>query len=120
MTCPVLDPRSAARLVKLCGMLGSQHDGERAAAGLKADQLVRDLGLSWSDIIVPSDLAGGQERPPEPRTDWQRMAQYRHRCRAALNERERAFIATMLTWRGTPSALTQGGTSSWSDNSAAV
>jgi hypothetical protein len=45
-------PESLAhRLVKLCGMLGSAHDGERAAAGLKADQLLRENGLRWPDVI---------------------------------------------------------------------
>jgi hypothetical protein len=42
MTRSVLDPQSAARLVKLCGMLGSEHDGERAAAAFKADRMLRD------------------------------------------------------------------------------
>ena len=31
-----LAPDTLERLVKLLGMLGSAHDGERAAAGLKA------------------------------------------------------------------------------------
>jgi hypothetical protein len=41
-----------ARLVKVLGMLGSPHVGEGAAAGLKADQLVKQLGLRWPDIIA--------------------------------------------------------------------
>jgi hypothetical protein len=91
-----LDMQSAERLAKLCGMLGSAHDGERAAAGLKADQFVRGLGLTWGEIFsAPRTLE-------PPRTDWQRMAYYCHRYRAALKERDRAFIATMLAWRGTP------------------
>jgi hypothetical protein len=32
-------------------MLGSEHDGERAAAALKADQLVRSRGLTWQQVI---------------------------------------------------------------------
>jgi hypothetical protein len=35
-------------------MLGSEHAGERAAAALKADKLVRDKGLTWPEIIAPS------------------------------------------------------------------
>lgn len=42
------------RLVKLCGMLGSAHEGERAAAALKADQLLRSYGLRWADVIAVS------------------------------------------------------------------
>jgi hypothetical protein len=39
------------RLQKLCGLFGSQHDGERAAAAALADKLVRAAGLTWGDVI---------------------------------------------------------------------
>jgi hypothetical protein len=42
-----------SRLVKICGVFGSDHDGERAAAAAMADKIVRDLGCTWSDIISP-------------------------------------------------------------------
>jgi hypothetical protein len=42
-----------ARLVKICGVFGSDHDGEVLVAARKADQLVRDLGLTWPDVINP-------------------------------------------------------------------
>ena len=48
MTAGNLPESLVDRLVKLCGMLGSAHDGERAAAGLKADQLLRENGLRWA------------------------------------------------------------------------
>jgi hypothetical protein len=41
----------AKRLAKLCGMFGSEHIGERAAAAAAADRLVREQGLSWVDVI---------------------------------------------------------------------
>jgi hypothetical protein len=47
----VLDPGAADMLAKLLGMLGSDHDGERAAAALKAHQLVKARGLTWKEII---------------------------------------------------------------------
>jgi hypothetical protein len=47
----------------------------------------RGLGLTWGDLIVPPDIV-------PLRNDWRRMAQYCNRCRAALNDRELAFIAT--------------------------
>jgi hypothetical protein len=49
----VLDPNTADRLVKLCGMFGSDHDGERASAAALADKLVRAQGLTWSEVIAP-------------------------------------------------------------------
>jgi hypothetical protein len=41
------------RLCKILGRLGSDHAGERAAAGLKAHELVRRAGLQWRDVILP-------------------------------------------------------------------
>jgi hypothetical protein len=48
----ILDPTVADRLAKICGLFGSSHDGERAAAAAKADQLIRSCGLSWFDVIT--------------------------------------------------------------------
>ena len=49
----MLDPNAANRLAKLCGLFGSDHDGERAAAAAKADELVRRHGLSWRQVLSP-------------------------------------------------------------------
>jgi hypothetical protein len=54
MTAALLDPNIADRLARICGMFGSAYDGERASAAAKADQLVRDLGLTWPEIILPT------------------------------------------------------------------
>jgi hypothetical protein len=51
MSRAVLDPQAADHLSKLCSMLGSAHDGERAVAAAKANEFVRRLGLTWRDII---------------------------------------------------------------------
>lgn len=59
----------ATRLAKICGMLGSNHDGERAAAALKADSMVRDLGLTWQDVIAPTAVTRPAP-PPKRRIDW--------------------------------------------------
>ena len=43
------------KLVKLLGMLGSAHDGEIAAAGRMAHELIRQAKLTWYDVIpVPT------------------------------------------------------------------
>jgi hypothetical protein len=90
-----LDHETADRLTKLLGLLSSDHDGERAAAGRKADQFVRSLGLSWSDIVFPSDAIADR--------DWHAMAAYCNRHSDQLTDKERDFIATMLEWRRRPS-----------------
>ena len=48
-----LDPHTADRLTKLCGLFSSDHAPERATAAAKADQLIRSHGLRWSDVIAP-------------------------------------------------------------------
>jgi hypothetical protein len=40
------------RLVKVLGMLGSPHDGERAAAGLLATKLLTRAGLMWDTVLA--------------------------------------------------------------------
>ncbi len=40
------------RLAALAGMLGSEHDGERANAARLATQELRRLGLTWSELIA--------------------------------------------------------------------
>ena len=52
-----LDPHAADKLAKLCGLFGSDHDGERATAAAKADQLIRSHGLRWSDVIAPVPIS---------------------------------------------------------------
>lgn len=57
------------RLVKLCGMLGSAHDGERAAAGLLASRLLRERGLRWDDVIGVSAPLPPPQRPASSTPD---------------------------------------------------
>lgn len=98
-----LDPGAANRLRKLCGMLGSQHDGERATAAAKADALLRAAGLTWADVITAPPII--PDHVPRIRawrasnTDWQRMAQFCHSRRWSLSQREREFIESALKWR---------------------
>ncbi len=46
-----LPPALSARLIKLLGMIGSEHDGEALNAARLADRLVRENGLTWENII---------------------------------------------------------------------
>ena len=56
---PTLAPAEVRRLVGILGRLGSDHDGERAAAGLLASRMPRAAGLAWGDVIGP----GGGVQP---------------------------------------------------------
>jgi hypothetical protein len=56
MTVP-LTPAELDRLRNICARLGSDFDGERAAAGLLATRLLKDKGLSWCDVVMPTPPA---------------------------------------------------------------
>ena len=47
----ILNPQLAEKLVRILGMLGSDHDGERANAAALASRMVRKLGITWADLI---------------------------------------------------------------------
>ena len=86
----LLSPLEVDRLVKVLGLLGSDAPGERAAAGLKAHELIKSRNLSWGDLIAT----------PAPDRPWHKMAM---RCEAhahLFNTRELAFIRSMTGWRG--------------------
>jgi hypothetical protein len=40
------------KMKKVCGMLGSDHAGERAAAAHQATRLLLAAGLTWSDLVA--------------------------------------------------------------------
>jgi hypothetical protein len=82
MTTPTpLPPDVAAKLAKVLGMLGSDHDGEVAAAGRRANALIRNAGLTWAQVIAPrrrwrpADTPGGCAALcllwPEALTEWE-------------------------------------------------
>jgi hypothetical protein len=85
----LVTPKTAARLVQLCGMFGSDFDGEVVNAARAAHALVKQLGLQWRDVITA---------PPE----WQHMAFV---CRAhahLLSANERDFIHNISRQRRQP------------------
>ena len=101
-------------LVKLCGMLGSDFDGERAVAALKVTTMLRQVGWSWDDILYPpggsrrgpaaSPVPEGSERPERP--SWERyaggLADWRadlaccRRYDLLLTAAERAFVCEVV------------------------
>jgi hypothetical protein len=86
-----LQPKLADRLSRILGMLGSDYDGERAAAGLKATQLLREAGLTWDDLVRPS---AAPAPPPEPLGFRMRAMQALTRG-ALLTDWERGFLASI-------------------------
>jgi hypothetical protein len=57
-----VDQATAARLVKLLGMMGSDHDGEVINAAKAAHRLLQSRGLTWSDVVTV-ESAPEQDQP---------------------------------------------------------
>jgi len=49
-----IDPDARTRLVKLLGMLGSQHEGERANAASQVERKRVEMGMTWEELIIPA------------------------------------------------------------------
>lgn len=49
-----MTPEFRDRLIKLLGMLGSEHLGERAAAAAMVAKAMRQENLSWETVIRPA------------------------------------------------------------------
>jgi hypothetical protein len=80
-----------ARLAAILGRLGSQHDGERAAAGLLASRFMRDHGLTWPDLLA----APAPATPPPPPADWRRRAAWCAERAELLSGWEADFLANL-------------------------
>jgi hypothetical protein len=52
-----LDPATASKLAKICGMFASDQLGERASAALKAADLVKRAGCTWDEVLAPAPAA---------------------------------------------------------------
>ena len=99
-----LAPADTVRLVKLLGLLGSDHAGERAAAGLKANNLVKDRNTTWADVIVPKLAPPRADPRPQPRAAPGRVHQSRAlvllECGFVWNDWERQFLLSIIRWTG--------------------
>ena|SRR5687767_15796017 len=98
MARPNIPPDKRTRLVRLCGMLGSDFDGERANAGRMANDIVRGLGLTWDQVIAASGQAEQprQERREKPPRTPPEVARFCLSSRGVWTEWERKFLNDML------------------------
>ena len=64
------------RLERILGMLGSEHAGERAAAGLQAEAFRKLHGLTWAELLARPEVEAVEVAPepvwdePEPPSQW--------------------------------------------------
>jgi hypothetical protein len=102
------DPRRAeaerTRLAQMLGLLGSDHAGERDAAGLAAHRMIRQRGLTWHDVLTPSLPPPDHERRADHgtdplRSDWRAMAAACLRFPHLFDQRERKFLSGLQRFR---------------------
>jgi len=99
MTTATLPDIERTRLIKILGLLSSEHPGEVANAGKLADNLLREHNLRWNDVIAPKPPTENpfrearRTREAEWRSKAERVAQsYR------VTEWERNFAKDLLNW----------------------
>ena len=96
-----LDPSVATKLAKVCGLLGSDHGGERAAAAAAATRILRDHGTTWADLVRAGAGALGTTAPARDATLPQEIA--RHILLGKLHllsPWEVQFTQNLARWRG--------------------
>lgn len=96
MSAPTLD---RALLVKLTGMFGSDHAGERANAAAAADRLVRQAGLRWPDVILPALPEPKREREvasDEDAVEYCVEHEALHHQRYLLTSKQRQHLAGIV------------------------
>jgi hypothetical protein len=69
----VAPPAFCAKLAKVLGLLASDHDGEVAAAGRRANALLKGAGLTWDQLLNPPASEPQQQQSRAPRR-WRRPA----------------------------------------------
>lgn len=123
----VLDRDKSDKLVKIAGMFGSAHAGERAAAALKFHEALAAEGVTLADVLrvapalaVPSAFPcnAAAYHPSMFRADllrsWQRKAQDILAQPELLDETETHFAQNMVRARREPTDKQRA----WLDNLA--
>jgi hypothetical protein len=67
-----MTPTDRRRLAAILGMLGSEFDGERAAAGLQAEAFRKKHGLTWEQMLTPPSPSWArpwEQQAPRPAAD---------------------------------------------------
>lgn len=87
-----------ARLIKVLGMLGSSHDGEKLAALARAETMLKAAGKTWSDLIgVGRSTRGGDLNTLLVEIQAQRVTLARDR--AAFETEKALWAAKQKQWR---------------------
>ena len=94
-----MTPAERKKLVRILGLLGSTQPGERAAAALKAHELVEGSDTSWTDLITPAPVTARVvvRRVREADADYREAAESRIRQLKTTTELQERQIRTLRT-----------------------
>ena len=92
------------RLARVCGLFGSEHDGEALAAARQAEKLRKKVGLTWEELLVPSPRPRSGEPPPEDLPNWRWACHFCLERYWLLTSWELDFVATVARYTKAPSA----------------
>jgi hypothetical protein len=93
----VLAPRTAELLIRVCGMLGSDHAGEAANAARQATRIIQEHGQTWEGLLRPIIAAAPSRRGPS--SDWRVDATICLARADLLTAWERGFVANLMRLR---------------------
>jgi hypothetical protein len=88
------------RLARVCGLFGSDHDGEALAAARQAEKIRQKVGLIWEELLVPFTRPRAADPPPEKLTDWRWACHFCLERSRSLTSWELNFVATVVTSTG--------------------
>ena len=92
------------RLARVCGLFGSEHDGEALAAARQAEKIRKKMGLTWEELLVPSPRRRSKNPPPDDLTDWRLACHFCLERYWLLTSWERDFVASVARYKKPPSA----------------
>jgi hypothetical protein len=92
-----MTPAERKKLIRILGLLGSDHAGERAAAALKAHKLVEAAGLDWSMLLTPATTRTVVRRVRDADADYREAAESRIRQLKTTTERQERQIRALRT-----------------------
>ncbi len=92
-----LDPRDMERLIRILRLLGSDHPGERASAGLAAHRLLQSLHTDWEALLAQPEAKVVLQRVRDWDLDQRSAAESRIRQLKAQTERQDRQIKSLRT-----------------------
>lgn len=94
-----MTPAERKKLVRILGLLGSDQAGERAAAALKAHELVEGANTDWSELITPVPVTTRVvvRRVRDADADYREAAELRIRQLKSATELQERQIRTLRT-----------------------